>query len=173
MRIFHVSEENDITVFHPRLPDRPDLDPKIGLVWAINDTCLPNFLTPRNCPRVCYHIGATTTEQDKRVFIASTQCSHVIVIESKWFETMKNTKLYLYEFDIQGFTLQDQNAGYYVSETTQFPIAKFEVENLFEELFKRNVELRVVDNLWDIHDEIQKTSFNWSMCRMRFAQPRK
>ena len=173
MRIFHVSEENDITVFHPRLPDRLDLDPEKGLVWAINDTCLPNFLTPRNCPRVCYHIGATTTEQDKRAFIASTQCSHVIVIESKWFETMKNTKLYLYEFDRNGFTLQDQNAGYYVSETTQFPFAKFEVENLFEELFKRNVELRVVDNLWDIYDEIQKTSFNWSMCRMRFAQPRK
>jgi len=173
VRIFHVSEENDITVFHPRLPDRLDLDPEKGLVWAINEKCLPNFLTPRDCPRVCYHIGATTTEQDKRAFIASTQCSHVIVIESKWFETMKNTKLYLYEFDRNGFTLQDQNAGYYVSETTQFPIAKFEVENLFEELFKRNVELRVVDNLWDIYDEIQKTSFNWSMCRMRFAQPRK
>ncbi|MGE7952341.1 DUF6886 family protein [Lysinibacillus xylanilyticus] len=173
MRIFHVSEENDITVFHPRLPDRSDLDPKKGLVWAINDTCLPNFLTPRNCPRVCYHIGATTTEHDKRAFIASTSCSRVIVIESKWFETMKNTKLYLYEFDRNGFTLQDQNAGYYISEITQFPIAKIKVENLFEELFKRNVELRVVDNLWDIHDEIQKTSFNWSMCRMRFAQPRK
>ncbi|MGA3600600.1 DUF6886 family protein [Lysinibacillus agricola] len=173
MRIFHVSEENDITVFHPRLPDRLDLDPEKGLVWAINEKCLPNFLTPRNCPRVCYHIGATTTEQDKRAFIASTSCSHVIVIESKWFETMKNTKLYLYEFDSNGFTLQDQNAGYYVSETVQFPIAIIEVDNLFEELFKRNVELRVVDNLWDIHDEIQKTTFNWSMCRMRFAQPRK
>ncbi|MGE7948564.1 DUF6886 family protein [Lysinibacillus sp. NPDC093688] len=42
MRIFHVSEESDITVFHPRLPDRLDLDPEKGLVWAINDTCLPN-----------------------------------------------------------------------------------------------------------------------------------
>jgi len=173
VRIVHVSEESDITVFHPRLPDRLDLDPEKGLVWAINDTCLPNFLTPRNCPRVCYHIGADTTEQDKRAYIASTSCSHVIVIESKWFETMKNTNLYLYEFDSNGFILQDQNAGYYTSETTQIPIAKIEVENLFEELFKRNVEVRIVDNLWDIHDEIQKTSFNWSMCRMRFAQPRK
>ncbi|MDM5247211.1 MULTISPECIES: DUF6886 family protein [unclassified Lysinibacillus] len=173
MRIVHVSEESDITVFYPRLPDRLDLDPEKGLVWAINETCLPNFLIPRNCPRVCYHIGADTTEQDKRAYIASTSCSHVIVIESKWFETMKNTNLYLYEFDSNGFTLQDQNAGYYTSETTQIPIAKIEVENLFEELFKRNVEVRIVDNLWDIHDEIQKTSFNWSMCRMRFAQPRK
>ncbi|MEQ6354904.1 DUF6886 family protein [Lysinibacillus sp. M3] len=173
MRIFHVSEENDITVFHPRLPDRLDLDPEKGLVWAINDTCLPNFLTPRNCPRVCYHIGADTTEQDKRAYIASASCSHVVVIESKWFETMKNTKLYLYEFDSNGFTLQDKNAGYYTSETTQYPIAKFELENLFDEMFKCNVELRIVDSLWNIYDEIQKTTLNWSMCRMRFALPRK
>jgi len=173
MRIFHVSEESDIAVFHPRIPERPDLDATQGLVWAINEKCLPNFLTPRNCPRVCYHIGVNTTDQDKRVYIASTSCSHVIVIESKWFETMKNTNLYLYEFDSYGFTLQDQNAGYYTSETTQIPIAKIEVENLFEELFKRNVEVRIVDNLWDIHDEIQNTSFNWSMCRMQFAQLRK
>ncbi|MGE7112121.1 DUF6886 family protein [Lysinibacillus sp. NPDC047702] len=173
MRIFHVSEESDILVFHPRLPERADLDATKGLVWAINDKCLPNFLTPRNCPRVCYHIGAETTEQDIQTYFTSASASHVIVIESKWFETMKNTTLYLYEFDIHGFTLQDQVAGYYTSETTQLPIAKFEVENLFEELFKLHVEVRVVDSLWDIYDNIQKTTLNWSMCRMRFAQPRK
>ncbi|MFJ7734489.1 DUF6886 family protein [Lysinibacillus sp. NPDC097231] len=171
MRLFHVSEESDISVFYPRIPNRPDLDATTGLVWAITETCLPNFLTPRNCPRVCYHVGVDTTEQDKRGYIAS--CSHVVVIESKWFETMKNTKLYLYEFAIEEFTLQDDIAGYYTSKTTQFPIAKIEVENLFQELFNRNTELRVVDNLWDIYDEIQKTSLRWSMCRMQFAQPRK
>ncbi|WP_460011502.1 DUF6886 family protein [Lysinibacillus sp. CTST325] len=62
---------------------------------------------------------------------------------------------------------------YYTSEAIQYPIAKFEVANLFEEMVKRNVELRLVDSLWNIHDEIQKTTLNWSMCRMRFAQQRK
>ncbi|WP_445491086.1 DUF6886 family protein [Niallia sp. 03133] len=62
MQIFHVSEENDIQVFHPRLPNRKDLDQTKGLVWAIEENCLPNFLTPRNCPRVCYHIGAITSD---------------------------------------------------------------------------------------------------------------
>ncbi|MFY0516765.1 DUF6886 family protein [Lysinibacillus sp. UGB7] len=173
MRIFHVSEESDIQVFQPRLPTRTDLDPTKGLVWAIDDKCLPNFLTPRNCPRICYHIGTNTAEIDKRTYLASTSCSHVVVIENKWFALMKNTKLFLYEFDINQFTLQDENAGYYVSETTQTPIAKFEVVDLFQELFTRNIELRIVDNLWDIYDDIQKTTFNWSMCRMHFAQPRK
>ena len=64
---------------------------------------------------------------------------------------MKNTKLYLYEFDIREFSLQDQNAGYFTSETTQYPFAKFEIENLLE-------EVKVL---------------NWSICRMRFAQLRK
>lgn len=85
---------------------------------------------------------------------------------------MKHTKLYLYEFDTKQFTLQDENAGYYVSETSQIPIVRLEVVDLFQELFKRNVELRLVNNLWDICDEIQQTTFNWSMCRMGFAQPR-
>ena len=62
MRLFHVSEEADITVFHPSLPTRTDLDPAVGLVWAIDEARLPNFLTPRDCPRVTYHIGENTTE---------------------------------------------------------------------------------------------------------------
>ncbi|MET4558908.1 hypothetical protein ABIA69_000051 [Lysinibacillus parviboronicapiens] len=172
MRIFHVSEESDIQVFQPRVPTRTDLDFTKGLVWAIDDKCLPNFLTPRNCPRVCFHSGANTTEIDKRTYLTSTSYTHVVVIENKWFTRMRNTKLFLYEFDIKQFTLQDENAGYYVSETTQTPIAKFEVVDLLQEQIKRNVELRCVDNLWGIYDDIQKTTFNWSMCRMHFAQPR-
>ena len=55
MRLFHVSEEGNIGVFHPRLPLRKDLPADVGLVWAIDEKHLPNFLTPRNCPRVCFH----------------------------------------------------------------------------------------------------------------------
>ena len=33
MRLFHVSEEADIAVFHPRLPNRSDLDPTVG--WSL------------------------------------------------------------------------------------------------------------------------------------------
>lgn len=43
MRLFHVSEESDIQVFQPRLPTRTDLDLTKGLVWAIDEKCLPNF----------------------------------------------------------------------------------------------------------------------------------
>lgn len=79
---------------------------------------------------------------------------------------------YLYEFDITQFYLQDEVAGYYVSEIPQVPINKIVVADLFSELFKHNVELRVVDYLWDIGDKVKQTSLNWSLCRMGYAQIR-
>jgi len=71
MRLFHVSEESDIEVFHPRNPDRNDLDKTVGLVWAIDEKRLPNFLTPRNCPRVTYHINSQATQEDRQKFFSS------------------------------------------------------------------------------------------------------
>ena len=172
MRLFHVSEENDIQVFEPRLPSRCDLDKDTRLVWAIDYDRLPNFLTPRDCPRVAYHIGRKTTEFDRKKFFSSSNATYAIVIENKWFDIMKNTTLYLYEFDDNDFVLQDDVAGYYVAHTTQIPKEKHQLNDLFSELIKRNVEIRIVDNLWDIADEVKNSTLDWSLCRMGFAQSR-
>ena len=69
MRLFHVSEESNIEVFYPRSPKRNDLDKTVSLVWAIDEERLPNFLTPRDCPRVAYHIGKNTTGTIKNDFL--------------------------------------------------------------------------------------------------------
>ena len=172
MRLFHVSEEADIEVFEPRLPKRKDLDQSIGLVWAIDEERLPNFLTPRNCPRVAYNVGCQTTNADKKQFFTSSGVSHAIVVEGKWFHAIKNTILYLYEFHTDDFVLQDSIAGYYVATTTQYPKAKYVLTDLFSELIKRNVEIRIADNLWDIADEVKSSTLNWSLCRMANATPR-
>jgi hypothetical protein len=173
MRLFHVSEESNIEIFYPRIPSRTDLDNSKGLVWAINEQCLPNFLTPRNCPRVTYHKTERSSEEDVKRYFSSNTCSHVIAIEHKWFEVMKNTTLYLYEFESSNFYLQDEIAGYYVSEVEQIPIQKHVLTNLFDELIKRDVEIRIIENLWDLRDDIVKSTLNWSMCRMGYAQLRK
>ena len=173
MQLFHVSEEPDIAVFRPRIPQRKDLDKTVGLVWAVDEQRLPNFLTPRNCPRVTYHIGTNTSKADRERYFSSSATTYVVVIKSKWFEVMKNTVLYLYEFDPSDFVLQDEIAGYYVAKTAQIPIAKYPVDDLFAELFRRKVEVRIVDNLWDIGNKIETSTLNWSMCRMGFADPKK
>lgn len=172
MRLFHVSEEANIRVFHPRLPSRTDLNPSVGLVWAIDEQHLPNFLTPRNCPRVTYHMDQNSTSDDIARFF-SGQCRHVVAIEQKWVPMMTQTRLYLYEFDPSGFELQDHIAGYYVAKTTQIPISVHEVDDLFAALFRRNVEVRIVDNLWPLRDQILQSSLPFSFCRMHFAQPPK
>ena len=172
MRLFHVSEDENIKSFIPRLPERDDLDKNVGLVWAIDETRLLNFLTPRDCPRVAYHVGKNTSEIDRNKFFTSKSSSFAVVIENKWFDKMRNTILYLYEFNTADFELLDDVAGYYVAQTEQFPIAKYRLDDLFGELIKRNVEVRITDNLWCLADEIKESTLNWSLCRMRNAQPR-
>ena len=173
MRLFHISEEPDIKVFEPRLPTREDLDQNIGLVWAIDEARLPNYLTPRDFPRVTYHAGSQTTDHDKKRFFSSSDVSHAIAVESKWYQTIKSTTLYLYEFHTEDFVLQDDNAGYYVATTAQYPKEKYVLTDLFDELLKRNVEIHITDNLWNIADEVTASTLNWSLCRMANATPRK
>ena len=172
MRLFHVSEEENISEFVPRLPTRKDLDPNAGLVWAIDEARLSNFLTPRDCPRVGWHINQRTKDADRLRFFTDPKAVHGLVIEDGWFAVMGRTTLYLYEFDPAGFALQDEVAGYYVAKTTQIPKAKHTIPDLFAELFRRGVELRVVGNLWNLADAVKGSTLDWSLCRMAHARPR-
>lgn len=43
MRLFHVSEEENIQIFEPRLPNRNDLDKTVGLVWVLTNQDFPIF----------------------------------------------------------------------------------------------------------------------------------
>ncbi|MBE6683319.1 MAG: hypothetical protein E7595_04090 [Ruminococcaceae bacterium] len=170
MRLFHVSEESDINIFNPRVPLRADMDKSVGVVWALDEKRLPNFLTPRDCPRVCYHIGPNTTEADIREYFPDRESCHAVVIERDWLERMKNTVLYIYEFDPKDFVLQDDVAGYYIATVSQTPIAVHRVDNLLGALAKAKVELVLSDYLWEIAERIKNTGLNWSLCRMKNAK---
>ena len=172
LRLFHVSEEPDIEVFAPRLPKRKDLDPTVGLVWAIDEQRLPNFLTPRDCPRVAYHAAEQTSEADRQRFFSSGSVSHAVVVENVWYERMKATTLYIYEFPTEKFELLDPVAGYYVAKSTQHPVHKYVIRDPLGELLNRNVEVRFVDQLWQLADAVKASSLNWSLCRMANALPR-
>ncbi|TVP94599.1 MAG: hypothetical protein EA374_06545, partial [Acholeplasmatales bacterium] len=124
MRLFHVSEDPNITLFHPRKPTRADRSDQPALVWALCERTLPNFLTPRDCPRVTYHVSPHTLTSDILKHCSHPDTEHVVVIEHDWVERMHNTTLYVYEFDPEPFILQDVQAGYYVSTKTIHPIAR-------------------------------------------------
>ena len=169
MRLFHVSEESDIAEFVPRIPYRNDMDKSKGLVWSLTEPSLPNWLTPRDCPRVGYRATDETTQDDISKFFSSTS-RHAVAIEHGWYKRMTMTTIYLYEFDVSNFYF-DETAGFYVSDKTEKPIAVVKYDDLFEEQFRRNVELRILNNLWELGEAVKKSSLAWSLCRMRNAEP--
>jgi len=172
MRLFHVSEEPGITEFVPRAPLRKDLEQSKRFVWAIDEQCLPNFLAPRECPRVTFRADEHTSEEDIARFFSSSR-RHCVAMEHAWFERVRNTTLYLYEFDPANFYLQDEAAGYYVSEQTELPIGVTRIDDIFSELFKRGIEVRLVDHLWELSDAVIASTLCFSNCDMANARPRR
>jgi len=170
MRLFHVSEESTIEKFVPRIPYRKDVDQSKGLVWDLTEAALPNWGTPRDCPRVCYRATDESLQDDIAKFFSSS-FRHCVAIEYDWHQRMLDTTLYIYEFDITNFYL-DERAGFYVSDKTEVPIFVSKHENLYGELFKRNVEVRILDNLWELGEAVKKSSLKWSLCRMANAKPK-
>lgn len=170
MRLFHVSENSNIQIFHPRKPYRKDLTSEEGLVWAICERTLPNFLTPRNCPRVTFHVSKDTKQEDINQFFQNKKSQHAIYVEKDWLEQIDQTTLTIYEFDPKNFVLQDEVAGYYVSKHIEVPIASYQITNLRKALEAFEIEFHAVDELFGIMHQIQQSSFHWSMCRMGFAK---
>jgi len=171
MRLFHASENPNIDIFHPRLPRRPELDPNVGLVWALTEPSLPNWLFPRECPRVGYRLCDRTTPADREKFFPSG-AQHVVTIEHAWHERQKIASLYMYEFDPTNF-YYDETAGFYVSQQPETPTAMTPYTDLYAELFNRGAEVRLVENLWQLRDAVFASSLTaWSFCKMANARPR-
>lgn len=170
MRLFHVSEEASIEQFIPRIPYRKDMDSSKGLVWALTEPPIPHWLTPRDCPRVGYRAVEGSTREDIERFFSSSS-RHCVAIENGWHKRMSETTLYLYEFDEANFYFDD-TAQFYVSDKTETPIAVTKYDDLFEELFRRDIEVRVLNNLWGLAEAVRKSSLHSSLCRMGYAKPK-
>ena len=169
MRLFHVSEEAEIEVFVPRIPYRKDMDKSKGLVWALTEEHLPQWLTPRECPRVTYRIVEKTTQEDINKFFSSSS-RYCVVIEHDWRERMRSAVLYVYEFDTANFYF-DERAGFYVSDQTEKPVSVVKYGDLFGELAGRNAEIRLLDNLWAFADKVKASTLQYSICDMANAKP--
>ena len=171
MRLFHVSEDPNVEIFHPRFPRREELDQNVGLVWSLTEPAMPNWLFPRDCPRVGYRVCENVTDDDKAKFFTSG-ARHVVAIENDWHERQLNATLYVYEFDPTNF-YYDEVAAFYVSQKSEKPINMVMYNDLYAELFRRDVEVRIVENLWPLRDAVLESSLKtWSFCRMMNAKPR-
>lgn len=167
--LFHVSEEPGIKIFEPR--PSPSFFAGIGgdVVFAIDGKLLHNYLLPRDCPRVTYYATLKTTDADKEIFIGKSSATHIVTVESAWYQQIKATTLYCYEFPADGFTLIDECAGYYISYHSVEPLSVTPVNDIITALLSRNIELRFTPSIIQLADAVSKSTLNFSNIRMRNA----
>lgn len=170
--VYHISDDPAIERFVPR-PVLTHLEgTESALVWAIDEMHVVNYFLPRNCPRACFYPLPDSTPEDIERFMGPCCPAQVIAIESAWFERACSCRLYQYVFAKEQFRLFDPNAGYYVSPQTVIPLERRVIDDPLGQLLERGVELRVTPSLWVLHDQLPASSLQYSIIRMRNAQPR-
>ena len=167
MRLYHISETPDIKEFVPQPSHR-----KVkNLVWAISEDKLPNYLLPRDCPRVTFSPKDNSDPTDIKRLMGCSDAKTVIAIEKKWIPIIQNTVIYKYEFNPTDFILDHESAGYYVTEKPQKPISVTVIDDILNELLKYDIELRILPSLWKIREEVIRSTLDFSIIRMNKASP--
>ena len=168
--LFHVSEEPGIGRFEPRAA--PETSGRVGekLVWAVDEARLHSYLLPRDCPRVTFYARPDSDLYDVTCLLGAAV--FVVAIEAAWLERALTTPLYRYAFAPASFVVDDAGAGYYVSTEAVEPLSVTRVDNPVRALLERGVELRVLPSLWHLRAAVVASSLQFSVIRMRNAQPR-
>lgn len=164
--LYHVSEESGIRVFEPR----PSVSSGYPVVWAIDARHLRNYLLPRDCPRVTFAATPCTTAADRERYLGGA--SAVVAIESAWETRVRTARVYSYALPSETFEPCDAAAGYFVSRHSVVPVRVDRIDDLPARLHRLGVELRVLPELWRLHDAVAASTLEFSMIRMRNAGPR-
>ena len=168
--LFHISDNPTITYFEPRPAPNPSLGLTGEMVFAINERTLPNYLLPRDCPRVTFYAMPESKQADVDRLLGASR--HVVAIESRWLERVMNGRIHIYTLPANTFTLWDEGAGYHISRQPVTPLTMRTVDNMLLELAAQDVEIRILPSLWPLFNGVVNSSLQFSMIRMRNATPR-
>lgn len=165
MRLFHLSEESNITKFVPR----PSSDYWHGeaYVWAIREAKVQNYLLPRDCPRICLAAPEVDVLQAYLPQNVPRPSRAVIFIADDWRKRLGDWVLYRYEFDPTNFFERQRTAGYYVSKQTEIPIGQEEIRDLEGQLIDLGVLLlaKPFPILQEIRDLVEQGTKEYSIIR--------
>lgn len=164
-RLFHISEENNIRQFQPRISKKQWNYEKY--VWAIEEEKLHNYLLPRQCPRICIDLEKLNIHLNWLAAFPIENHKAVVFIADNWKEKVQNCTLFKYEFDKHNFMLIDKIAGYYVSRKIEIPNRKFEITNCEQALINSNVKLITLDrmNMLEIKEKVVQDLEDFSIIK--------
>jgi hypothetical protein len=140
------------------------------MVWAIDFEHLPNYLFPRDCPRVTFFAKPESDPEDMKRLMGGTSAKSVVAIEAVWLPEVQKQCLYRYEFNPEGFSLVDEVAGYWISRHPVIPIAETRIDNILTALLEHDIELRIMSSLWKLREEVINSTLGYSIIRMNKAQ---
>ncbi len=163
--LFHVSDNPSITNFEPRLVTNPNLGLEGTAVFAITEQLLPNYLLPRDCPRVTFYARPESKREDVERLLGGSR--HVVAIESGWLERVMNGRIHIYTLPTDTFTVWDEGAGYFISRQPVMPLSMRTVDNMLLELTKHDVEIRILPDLRPLRSEVINASLQFSIIRWR------
>lgn len=169
-RLFHVSVEPAIARFEPRPPPSPDAGVTGLAVWAVAESHLPNYLLPRDCPRICFRRGAATSAEDAARFLLGAE--RVVAFEAAWLTRVRAGGLALYEMPPAAFEEALPQAGYWISREAVIPLSVIWIDDLLAAVAARGAEVRVLQDFWPLRDAVVRSSLEFSIIRARNARPR-
>lgn len=171
-RLFHVSEDPGIAVFHPRPSPAPQDSGVHGdCVWALDEAHLVNFIAPRDCPRITFGLAADTTPEDAARFLHGAR--RVVAFEAAWLGRFNACTLHIYEMPPESFEPALPEAGYWISRASVTPSGVRVVTDLWGELIAQGAEVRVLQDFWPLCDQVAASTLEFSICRARNALPRR
>lgn len=169
-RLFHFSEDPNITLFRPHVaPTSIESEP---LVWAIDEEHAPSYWFPRDCPRACCWAGEKPTLEAGAALLGLGGARRLHAIEAAWLERVRSCRLYSYEFDPAHFNPKIGEAGYWVANREVTPLVVTSVGDLLVRHTEAGIELRIVTNLWPLIDAIVASGLEFSIIRKANAQAR-
>jgi hypothetical protein len=165
-RLFHVPDGEAVMTMSRRPSPAGTEHEGREWVWAVDEAHLPNYLLPRDCPRVCWRAV-------KDHAILGSPADRVVAIHHRWVEALTGAGLVVHVLDPTDFTVLDSTAGYWVSEHDVHVLTVCRVDDCFAALAEHDVELRIVHDLWCCVDAVASATEEFSAIRMRNATPRR
>jgi hypothetical protein len=167
--LLHFSEDPSIERFEPHVARGREGDEP--LVWAIDRAHAPLYWFPRDCPGVATW-ARTPREAEQLRARYSAAGDRLHAIEAAWLDRMAAATVYAYAFAPDGFEPWPAADGHHVRRTACEPVSVEPVGDLLQLHARAGVELRVLDDLWPMHDLVAGGPLPFSIVRMRDATPR-